>query len=174
MFGNVKTKKALGDLTIKITDGSHNPPKGVTKSNFLMLSSQNVYENLDLDGVRYLTKDDFDIENKRTDIQKGDVLLTIVGTIGRTHVVKENEKYVFQRSVAVLKPIRNILDGDFLSYYLQSEDAVSQLEISAHGSSQKGIYLNDIRKLMILLPEYSEQLAFKNYVGQIDKLKFLT
>ena len=146
MFGDCKTKKPLEELTTKITDGSHNPPKGIEKSEFLMLSSQNVHNELDLTDVRYLTKEDFEIENKRTDVQKGDVLLTIVGTIGRTHVVKENEKYTFQRSVGVIKPKNNILNGTFLSTYLHTEEAIDQLESGGHGSSQKGIYLKDIDK----------------------------
>ena len=34
--------KRLGEICSKITDGSHNPPKGIDYSDFLMLSSQNV------------------------------------------------------------------------------------------------------------------------------------
>ena len=173
MFGNIFKKATLESLTTKITDGSHNPPKGVEKSEYLMLSSQNVYENLILDDVRYLTKEDFERENKRTDIQNGDVLLTIVGTVGRTYVVKNNEKYVFQRSVAVIKPIVNILNGTFLSTYLQTPEAINQLETGAHGSSQKGIYLNDLKKLQIPVVDYSKQLEFESFVKQVDKSKFV-
>ncbi len=172
MFGDCKTKKPLEELTTKITDGSHNPPKGIEKSEFLMLSSQNVHNELDLTNVRYLTKEDFEVENKRTDVQKGDVLLTIVGTIGRTHVVKENEKYTFQRSVGVIKPKNNTLNGTFLSTYLHTEEAIDQLESGGHGSSQKGIYLKDVKKLLIPIPEYGKQLEFENFVELIDKSKF--
>jgi type I restriction enzyme S subunit len=43
-------------------------------------------------------------------IQAGDVLLTIVGTIGRTAVVAEGTKpFALQRSVAVLTPKSNVL-----------------------------------------------------------------
>lgn len=173
MFGDCKTKKPLEELTTKITDGSHNPPKGIEKSEFLMLSSQNVHNELDLTDVRYLTKEDFEVENKRTDVQKGDVLLTIVGTIGRTHVVKENEKYTFQRSVGVIKPKNNILNGTFLSVYLHTEEAIDQLESGGHGSSQKGIYLKDIKKLLIPIPKYRMQLEFESFVELIDKSKFI-
>ena len=173
MFGHITKKTTLESLTTKITDGSHNPPKGIEESEYLMLSSQNVYENLILDNVRYLTKEDFEKENKRTDIHDGDVLLTIVGTVGRTYVVKNNEKYVFQRSVGVIKPITNILNGTFLSTYLQTPEAINQLETGAHGSSQKGIYLNDLKKLLIPVVEFSKQKEFENFVLQVDKSKFV-
>jgi type I restriction enzyme S subunit len=38
-------KQRLVSLTVKITDGSHNPPKGVPKSDYLMLSSKNVFDD---------------------------------------------------------------------------------------------------------------------------------
>lgn len=172
MFGKEENKKQLGEVTKKITDGSHNPPKGIDISEYLMLSSQNIWDELDLKGVRYLTKEDFESENKRTDIHDGDVLLTIVGTIGRTHVVRNDEKYTFQRSVAVIKPIDNILDGVFLSSFLKTDDAITQLEKGGHGSSQKGIYLQDVKKLLIPIPRYEKQIEFKNFVKQLDKSKF--
>lgn len=173
MFVEITKKATLESLTNKITDGSHNPPKGIEKSDYLMLSSQNVYENLILNDVRYLTREDFEKENKRTNIQNGDVLLTIVGTVGRTHVVENDEKYVFQRSISVIKPTRNVLNGTFLSAYLQTPEAINQLEIGAHGSSQKGIYLNDLKKLLIPVANYSNQLEFAKYVKLINKSKFI-
>ena len=174
MFGMVESKKELIDLCDKITDGSHLPPKGIEKSEYLMLSSQNVYDELVLDDVRYLSKEDFEKENKRTDIQPNDVLLTIVGTIGRTHVVKHGENYVFQRSVGVIKPKQDVLNGTFLSAYLQTLEAQRQLESGGHGTSQKGIYLNDLKKLKIPCVEYQRQLEFEMFKSMIDKSKFPT
>jgi type I restriction enzyme S subunit len=72
--------KRLGDICEKITDGSHNLPKGIDYSEYLMLSSKNVFNDcIDGDSPRYLTKADFENENIRTDVKTGDVLLTIVG-----------------------------------------------------------------------------------------------
>ena len=174
MFGQVETRKTLDTLTTKITDGSHNPPKGVEKSDYIMLSSQNVYDSLILDDVRFLSEEDFMKENKRTDIHDGDVLITIVGRVGRTYVVKNNAKYFFQRSVGVIKPIPNILDGIFLSTYVQTEEAINQIDVGAHGSSQRGIYLNDLKKLLIPVVDFGKQKEFASFVEQIDKSKFIS
>ena len=35
--------KKLGEVCEKLTDGSHNPPKGILHSDYLMLSSQNIH-----------------------------------------------------------------------------------------------------------------------------------
>ena len=160
-------------ISHKITDGSHNPPKGVACSDFIMLSSQNVFDDLDLSGVRYLSKDDYFRENKRTCIEEDDVLLTIVGTIGRTHVVKKNENFVFQRSVAVIKPDHKYIRGRYLSEYLKTDDATSQFEISGHGVAQKGIYLGNLKKLSIKVPPLGLQDSFIGFLELVDKLKYI-
>lgn len=169
LINKAKTFTDLYKLTTKITDGSHLPPKGIEHSNYLMLSSQNVFDELNLNDVRFLTKEDFEKENKRTDVSEGDVLLTIVGTIGRTHVVKKDEKYVFQRSVGVIKPKIGCLNGTFLSCYLQSSEAIDQLESGGHGSTQKGIYIQDLEKLQIPDVPFDEQTDFEKRVNTIKK-----
>ena len=82
----------LGVLTKKLTDGSHNPPKDAGEG-FPMLSSQNVnFGKIDFESPsRYVSKEDFEIENSRTRIESGDVLLTIVASLGRPAVVPDND-----------------------------------------------------------------------------------
>ena len=173
MFGKIKERRTLADLCCKITDGSHAPSKGIDKSNYLMLSSQNIFDELVLDDVRYLTKEDFIKENRRTNIEEGDLLLTIVGTIGRTHVVKKNEKYVFQRSVCVIKPKADVLNSVFLESYLKTDEGFNQLDNGGHGTTQRGIYLKNVNNLLIPLANMNDQLLFVSFKTQIDKSKFM-
>ena len=165
-------KEKLDSLTIKITDGSHNPPKGISKSNYIMASSQNIFDTLDLANVRYLSKEDFIIENKRTNIQEGDLLFTIVGTMGRSYVVKD-EKMVFQRSVAVIKPKHNLINSIYLKYFLSSQDGMDQINKMVHGVAQTGMYLSDLKKIVIKVPDIDKQNIFESFVSLIDKLKFI-
>lgn len=106
LVGGDAVMARLGDICNKITDGSHNPPKGIAQSDCLMLSSKNVYDDeITYEDPRYISAEDFDIENKRTQVSAGDILLTIVGTVGRAAVVPStNDKLCLQRSVAVIKP----------------------------------------------------------------------
>ncbi|NQX85470.1 MAG: hypothetical protein HRT67_06145 [Flavobacteriaceae bacterium] len=53
---------ALEDISKKITDGSHNPPKKI-KSGIPMLSARNIHNNkIDFDSVRYISE--FDYKNE--------------------------------------------------------------------------------------------------------------
>ena len=157
--------KPLGEVCGKITDGSHNPPKGVELSDFLMLSSKNVWDDrIIFDKPRFLSEQHFWDENKRTDVTAGDVLLTIVGTIGRCAVVSESDrKFTLQRSVAVLKPLADHIDSRFLMYALQS--MLERLVDGSQGAAQKGIYLKALRVLPIPIPPLEEQ---KRIVAVLD------
>ena len=98
--------------------------------------------------------------------------MTIVGTIGRTAIVPENAgNLTFQRSVAVLHLDNQQVDSIFLKCCL---DSIQQdIDAEAHGSSQKGIYLNQVEKIPILVPELSIQKEFSSFVNQVDKSKFI-
>jgi type I restriction enzyme, S subunit len=155
----------LGDVCHKITDGSHNPPKGVESSEYLMLSSKNVHnDRISYEKPRFLSKSDFEDENKRTDIQMGDVLLTIVGTIGRCAVFEEmGDRFTLQRSVAVLKPKHDLVLSRFMMFVLQS--MLEVLNDGARGVAQKGIYLKSLKALPFLLPPLAEQ---QRIVAKLD------
>jgi type I restriction enzyme S subunit len=158
----------LEDVTKKITDGSHNPPSGVPVSQFLMLSSKNVFDDaLDYLNPRYLSAENFDLEHKRTGIIPGDVLLTIVGTIGRCAVVPDGAPQItLQRSVAVIRPDQARLASRFLMYSLMSRRA--ELNEQSRGVAQKGIYLESLRNFSVMVPTLEEQVRI---VGTLDQLQ---
>lgn len=156
----------LSDICLKITDGSHNPPRGTYSSKYMMLSSKNIFDDyITLERPRYLSEEHFKNEDKRTTIGVGDVLLTIVGTVGRSAVVPlKFPQITVQRSVAVLKPNTSILKPRFLMYSMH-RIAKSLLD-SSRGVAQKGFYLNSLRELSISLPPLPEQ---KRIVAILDK-----
>lgn len=166
--------KKLGEVCTKITDGSHNPPIGVDYSLNRMISSQNVYNgHIDFSSVRYLSDADFEKENKRTNAKKGDVVLTIVGTIGRCCVLDGNEGNIaFQRSVALLKP-SNAIKSSFLMHYLINNN--KHLNSQSNGGAQKGIYLKQLERILIPIPPLSEQQRIveqlDTFTASIDNLK---
>lgn len=161
------TYKKLGEVAVKISDGSHNPPKGVDYSPYPMLSSKNVFfDYYNYDDPRYLSKEAFEEENKRTDISEGDVLLTIVGTVGRTCCVKSPFiPFTLQRSVAVLKPKKENIASRFLMYALHSLSELWNKE--AKGVAQKGVYLKQLASIPIPVPPLSEQ---QRIVSELDLL----
>lgn len=160
----------LGDISEKITDGSHNPPKS-KESGELMLSSKNIYnDGLVLDSVRYISEEEFERENKRTDLQEGDVLLTIVGTIGRVLVYDNSmPRFTLQRSVGVIKP-KKIVNSYYLASILKSEVVQKQLNAFAKGVAQKGVYLREIKQIKIPLPPIEIQERIVEDIESYQKI----
>ena len=175
MFGDINSCNNKIDLELlceKITDGSHNPPKGVDISTYLMISSQNIHDDkIDYKDVRFLSEDDFVKEDKRTNIRVGDVLLTIVGAIGRSAVVEEQKSFTCQRSVCVIHPKKDEVNSIFLKHMLDC--IITQIESEARGIAQKGIYLNQVKKLQVIKPTLEIQNEFAKFVKLIDKSKFV-
>lgn len=175
MFGNPETDERgwnmekLSSICVSISDGSHNPPKGGEKSDYLMLSSKNIKDGvLSLEEPRYLSKDEFSLENKRTNVKKGDILLTIVGTIGRCCLFDSSKNIVFQRSVAILKP-NDMTNNLFLMYQMIMLRMV--LENEAKGVAQKGIYLRQLGNIMVIVPPKGFQDSFAQKIQSIESQK---
>ena len=144
----------LKRISKKISDGSHNPPKN-SGYGVPLLSATNIHDRIiNMDNVsRWITEEEWCIENKRTDIEKGDILLTIVATIGRVAMVN-NEHFALQRSVAVIKPIINSL---YLSYYLESPYIQQFMISNSKGTAQKGFYLKSLENLLCCVPPKETQ-----------------
>ena len=165
----------LGEICSKLVDGDHNPPKGINeKTEYLMISSRNINHNKveDLENVRYLTKDIFDIENKRTNLQIGDILFTSVGSLGRSCVYKGGLNLCFQRSVTIIHTNQY---NYWLKYYFDSDYYQAYILDNATGTAQLGFYLQQMEKSFIPIPPLSEQerivKSIENYFEQINSLE---
>lgn len=165
--------KELWEVCRQITDGSHNPPNGIEFSSktFPMISAQNISNGkIDYNNVRWLNENDFEIENKRSKAEVGDVLMTIVGAIGRVAVIKENPKMTFQRSVCILKPKHNVINSDFLRYILESNQLQNEIQKQANGAAQRGIYLKQVSKLKFPVPPLDMQERIVKVLDNFDAI----
>lgn len=157
---------SLSEIASKLVDGSHNPPAKQAKG-LPMLSAVNINDNKILfSDFRLITESDFKQEDQRTKIASGDVLLTIVGAIGRTAVVPEGiQKFTLQRSVAVITPV--LVPSKFLMYQIESPRVAQYFKDNARGTAQKGVYLKTLGATEIWLPPLAEQ---HRIVAKIEEL----
>ena len=158
----------LKQLAVKISDGSHNPPPN-TGSGIPVLSAKNVNNwDIDLSKIdRWTDLTNWSVENKKIPLEKGDVLLTIVGTIGRAAVVNFDEKFILQRSVCVIKQKRELINNRFLVFALSTPSIQQWLKDKASGTAQKGVYLKTVKEAFIPLPPLKAQ---ERIVKKLDEL----
>lgn len=159
----------LGDICIQITDGTHNTVKDCESGDCYLLSCKNIKNgNIEIGkNERKIDRHTLEELRKRTKTAKGDVLLSSVGTIGETAVIKlENPNYEFQRSVAIFKPNLNFITSEFLYYSLNSRKDV--LQHSAEGAVQQCLFINPLKDFSISLPPLDVQKKIAGVLGALD------
>lgn len=172
--GNYSNEE-LGKLC-DVRDGTHDSPKYVEESEYKFITSKNIMNNeIDFSDAKYISKKDFDKFNTRSRVNYGDILMPMIGTIGKPMIVNipDAEIDFAIKNVALIKFLDNsqvtniyikcLLDSDYF------ENAILQ---NKRGGTQKFIALSDIRKMQIEIPPIELQNQFADIVKQIDKQKF--
>ena len=108
---------------------------------------------------------------KRCNPEKGDILISCSGTIGRTTSIKIDEPFVLVRSAALVKPKRDLVDSLYLEYYLRTDYMQSVMKKSSNTSSQANLFTGPIKKLPIFLPPFKLQKQFAERVVVIEEQK---
>ena len=97
-------EKRLGDISIKIQDGTHFSPKLYDKEKYMYITSKNVKNGyIDYRVMSYITEEAHRQIYKRCDLKKGDLLLTKDGTIGQACLSPFNEEVSLLSSVAFIR-----------------------------------------------------------------------
>ena len=159
----------LGGVCIQITDGTHNTVKNCENGDCYLLSCKNIKNgNIEIGkNERKIDRHTLEELRKRTKTAKGDVLLSSVGTIGETAVIKlENPNYEFQRSVAIFKPNLNFITSEFLYYSLNSRKDI--LQHSAEGAVQQCLFITPLKDFPISLPPLDVQKKIAGVLGALD------
>ncbi len=167
----MKATSRLGDVTDFVLDGTHGSPIR-TEVGIPVLSAQNVVEGrLNYGTDRYTSADEYSAFAKRVAIRPGDLLLTIVGTIGRAAIVDDVWPAVFQRSVSIIRPSKDRLDPRYIFHVTQSAQFKRQLASATNGSTQGGVYLGKLKEVLLPLPPLNEQRRIAAILDQADSLR---
>ncbi len=104
-------------------------------------------------------------------IKPGDVLLAIVGaTIGKVARVPINfEPFTLQRSVAILRGTKDLLENDYLEIFLRGSYFQSLVKNSSNATAQAGLYLGQIACLDIPLPKVEEQQLISKKIQDLGQ-----
>ena len=117
---------------------------------------------------RIISWEDYDVIHKNYELQFGDILLTIVGSIGETAIYNLKTKVTFQRSVAFLRPSSDLNNG-FLYTLINTDSFQNQLQTKQVVSAQPGIYLGDLASIDIIYPKnLSEQEKIYSIFKEIE------
>ena len=161
---------SIKDAVSFIKDGTHGTHQDDPSSNLFLLSAKNLQngKNVIDDKDRKINQKEFDSIYKNYKLQDGDILLSVVGTIGRVAIFKDYyESYAFQRSVAFMRFKKALTE--FIYQLFLAKDFQNELLVRQVVSAQPGIYLGDLSKIDIKLPCLEEQTKIANFLSAIDQ-----
>ena len=153
VYADDNQSATIADISLNVTDGVHNTVKDDPDGSYLLLSCKNIKGgSLNIgSGERHINKETFDKLRKRTQLAKGDILISSVGTIGEILMLNtEPTYYEFQRSVAMIKPDTELVSPAYVYESLLYKKA--ELINAAHGAVQQCLFISDISEFPIDIP----------------------
>lgn len=156
----------LGDIC-DVRDGTHDSPKP-KDSGYPLVTSKHIKDyKIDFSTANLISDDDFKAVNKRSKVDKNDILISMIGTVGELAFIDYEPGFAI-KNIGLIKTGDELL-GRYLFYYLQSTKAKQYLEASLAGSTQKFIGLGLLRKFPIILPNSETQKKVIDILGTIDE-----
>ena len=158
-------EKKLGEIC-DVRDGTHESPKYMDQG-YPLITSKNLMADgsIDFVNINLISEVDFDNFNKRSLVERGDIIFGMIGTIGNPVIVR-NDGFAI-KNVALIKE-KDDLKNSFLIHYLKSFLILQQFHKQNTGGTQKFIALGTIRSLEISVPSKNEQQKIADFLAAID------
>lgn len=171
---SLKWGKAYLGNVCDVRDGTHDSPKYILENGFPLVTSKNVVNGeIDFKDTNLISKEDFDKINQRSRVNVGDIIMPMIGTIGRPVIVNTNREFAI-KNVALIKFVQTSnsrVKNVYIKYLLES-DVFEEIKTDLQrGGTQKFISLGDIRKMAFRLPPIELQNQFADFVEKVEQNK---
>nr|WP_314839235.1 restriction endonuclease subunit S [uncultured Flavobacterium sp.] len=174
MFGDpVRNEKdweiiKMEEISLKITDGTHQSPKFLKNGIPFLLVSNIVNNKIIYKTNKYISEEDFEVLNKRTPIEIGNILITSVGSYGNPAIIESETRFAFQRHIAFIKPNHKLINYRYLFETLKSNSIKREIDKKVKGAAQKTYNLIELKCLKIINPPITLQDQFAERVLLIE------
>jgi len=159
----------LVDYLEKLIDYRGKTPKK-SESGIIALSAKSVKMGyIDYNQVYYLSKETYKKFMVRGFPKKGDILMTTEAPLGCIAKLDRDDITPAQR-LFTLRGKQNVLNNDYLMYYLMSKQGQHELHSRASGTTVQGIKRSEFENVSIILPSnYEEQKAIADVLSSLDE-----
>ena len=157
----------LHEICWLITDGAHHTPQYV-KSGVPFISVKDISKGyINFSDTKFISHETHLELCSRCHPERGDILLTKVGTTGIAVEVDTDKDFSIFVSVALLKIFPDYTYPRFVRYLLNSSLVRRQSEGGTEGIGNKNLVLRKIYNFLVVLPPLEEQ---KRIVSKVDEL----
>ena len=156
--------RILGKVS-DVRDGTHDSPI-YQNQGIPLVTSKNLTENgLDFSNVSLISQKDYEEINKRSKVESGDILLGLIGTIGKPVLVKAGGYAI--KNVGLIKELLEV-KNEFLLPLLQSNIFETYVSRKNTGNTQKFLALDGLRSFEFLAPSLPEQTHLGLFFRRLD------
>lgn len=163
--------KKLGDVLVSLKTGL-NPRKNFvlnspgSKNFYITVRELGHYNITPTDKTDMVTDEALKLINNRSNLEKGDVLFSGTGTIGRTALVKEKPiNWNIKEGVYTLKPVQGVISSKFLIELLHSNPIMDKIDSFIVGDPIRSVPMKSLVLVSIPVPSLEEQ---SRVVGILD------
>ena len=165
--------KSLDEVSIFIRDGTHGTHERLNEG-IPLLSAKNISSDGHINcdsGDSLISEIDYQKIHAKYVIEKDDLLLTVVGTLGRTALVPKGfRKFTLQRSVAIIRLDAKTIHPELCYQYLSGDEFQRQLSLRSNSTAQAGVYLGELARISIPVPPLPEQKKIASILTSVDEV----
>ena len=159
--------QVISNEVLDIRDGTHDSPK-YKDSGYPLITSKNLKQGIiDFSDVNLISEEDYNAINKRSKVDKGDILYSMIGSIGNYAIVEDEPDYAI-KNVALFKFIDDRLYNRYFLHLLSSFVIERQIDRAMKGGTQKFVSLKILRNLKIPLPPLDQQKQIASILDTAD------
>ena len=157
----------LEDAIEKLIDYRGKTPKKIDKG-IPLVTAKIVKKGEVLPPTEFIAPEDYDSWMTRGFPEVGDVVLTVEAPLGEVAQLKNAHIALAQR-IVTLRGKKEYLDNTYLKYALMSPFGQSELRSRESGSTVKGIKQSELKKILLPIPPFQEQLDMAKILHNIDE-----
>ena len=160
----------LEDVCEFIVDCPHSTAKDEGEG-FPLIRTPNIGKGrLLLDGVHRVSEDVYNKRNARAVPQDDDLIFAREAPAGNVAIVKNGEKVCLGQRTVLLRPNKELVNPDFLTYFLLAPEQQYGLLGTANGATVSHVNIPTIRGLKINLPPLQVQSRIAEIISSYDNL----
>lgn len=156
---------------VDVKDGTHASPKKVNEGYPLITSKHINGDRLRIEEANLISETDYVEVNKRSKVDTGDILISMIGTVGVLYYVHDLDVKFAIKNLGLFKTSKNVEMQQYIYLYLKQTSMKNYIECRLAGTTQKYISLTELRKIPLLLPTCDLLHAFKEKVEPLLKMK---
>ncbi|KMN82934.1 hypothetical protein VK98_05385 [Chromobacterium sp. LK11] len=162
----VKRMKLLVRESIAGPYGSSLTKSMYVASGYRVYGQQQVIPNDFSVGDYYISEEKF-TEMTRYQVAPDDVLISVMGTIGRAAVVPMNvEPGIINPRLVLYRVLKHLIHPRYLQAFLNSPTSQDYFSLAAQGTTMEGLNMTSIGELEVALPPLDEQLQILDFIRQ--------